>query len=243
MDIWLAAVSALLLFSLDSVKASNGTSPNSTTAAAAPPPPPCPTSAPSAPLLRFLTVKWGPNCRGSVVLTQLDKNVTQCVCLSSRDRVKSLLSGVCGGRKGCRGDEPLLARGELADGLEISESHLNDRVCQRLIITCEVEEERPPVEPQEPVGFKVATALLCVALILLLLFCLSKPTVRALQKRLSNKRKNRWIGPTQSHSVSYHRGQAVNKNVDGQKHSSYPALDRLVVGNREPSSNRNSYNI
>ncbi|KAK1875810.1 Pentatricopeptide repeat-containing protein mitochondrial [Dissostichus eleginoides] len=49
------------------------------------------------------------------------------------------------------------------------------------------------------------------------------PTVRALQNRLSERRQNRWIGPTQSHS----------------------ALERLAVSDsREPSSNRNSdYNF
>lgn len=238
------AVSALLLFSLDLAKAieHNSTSPNSTTAA--PTIQPCPPSVPMSSALRLglLTVVWGPGCEGSVVLTQLDRNSWQNVCSNSTG-IKPLLRGVCVGRKGCRGEERLWKSGGIQQGVQISERDLEETRCFSLTVKCEVEEQRPLEEPQEPVGFRVATAVLCVALILLLLLCFSKPTVRALQKRLSNKRKNRWIGPTQSHSVSYHRGQTVNKDIDGQKQSSYPALDRLVLGNREPSSNRNSYNL
>lgn len=244
MDFCVVAVSALLLFSLDSIKAfeTSSTTPNSTNFSA-------PTSQPAASTrssvlrLGFLTINWGFDCAGSVMLTQLDNEATKNVCYSSKRKVEALLSGVCEGRKGCRGDGTLQQSENISAGVLIYESNLKETHCPTLIIKCQKQEERPPVEPQEPVGFKVATALLCVSLILLLLFCFSKPTIRALQKRLSNKRKNRWIGPTQSHSVSYHRGQTVNKNMDGQKHSSYPALDRLTVGNREPSSNRNSYNF
>lgn len=75
--------------------------------------------------------------------------------------------------------------------------------------------------------FKVMTALLCCALLLLLMVRFTRPTVKALQKRceyththtlgvplhvffiiiftctfvvVSDRRQNRWIGPTQSHS-------------------------------------------
>lgn len=243
LDARLVAVCALL-FSLDSVageEPSNTTT--STTSTCAPTPPPCPSPQPPRRVLTLglLSVQWGPGCTGSLVLT-VPGNSSRPVCYSSRRRVEALLSGVCAARRGCRGGEELRSQG-LDEGLMIYESDLDLQNCSTLIVQCQAEEERPPEEPQEPVGYRVATALLSVALILLLLLCFSKPTVRALQKRLSNKRKNRWIGPTQSHSVSYQRGQTVNKPTDGHKNASYPALDRLVVGNREPSSNRNSYNF
>lgn len=259
MDSWFITVSALLLFSLDPVQ--NNTSPNSTTSPASSTRPPRSPFVPVSSALRLglLTVEWGPGCRGSVFLTQPERTSRRHVCYDSRSAVRPVLSGLCEGRPGCRGDEVLERSGGNKSGLMISERNLKEANCSVLTVRCEAEvllrptghapcvqcpvcvEQRPPEEPQEPVGFRVATAVLSVVLVLLLLLCFSKPTVKALQKRLSNKRKNRWVGPTQSHSVSYHRGQTVN--TEGQKHSSYPALDRLVLGNREPSSNRNSYNF
>ncbi|XP_035771687.1 T-cell surface glycoprotein CD5 [Neolamprologus brichardi] len=93
--------------------------------------------------------------------------------------------------------------------------------------------------------YKVMTALLFCILLILFLMRFTRPTVKALQKRFSDRRQNRWIGPTQSHSVSYHRGKTAVTNNDGDKRHSYPALDRLVISDsREPSSNRNSdYNL
>ncbi|XP_033831032.1 uncharacterized protein LOC117378524 [Periophthalmus magnuspinnatus] len=243
MDFWFVAVSALLIFTLDSVKSSenhnitiHNLSTTTTTTATTPTPQTCPpvVTLSSALHLGFLTVEWGSNCNGRVILTQSDPSATKYVCFSSKDRVLDLLSGVCERKKGCKGKEKE-GREQNKKGLQISGNEANEITCETLNVTCEVE------VVQEPVGFRVATALLCLTLILLLLIYFSKPTIKALQKRLSNKRKNRWIGPTQSHSVSYQRGQTVNKNLDGQKHSSYPALDRLVVGNTP--SNRNSYNF
>ncbi|XP_064782292.1 uncharacterized protein LOC135506829 isoform X2 [Oncorhynchus masou masou] len=67
-------------------------------------------------------------------------------------------------------------------------------------------------------------------------------TTLRIQCEVSDKRQSRWIGPTQSQSVSYHRGKAglqLNDNTD--KRHSYPGLERLTVNtSREPSSNRNS---
>ncbi|XP_074520999.1 uncharacterized protein cd5 isoform X2 [Halichoeres trimaculatus] len=66
-----------------------------------------------------------------------------------------------------------------------------------------------------------------------------------LQCKVSDRRQNRWVGPTQSHSVSYHQRKAAVQNPDREKRLSYPALERLTVSDsREPSSNRNSgYNF
>ncbi|KAK7929791.1 hypothetical protein WMY93_006186 [Mugilogobius chulae] len=251
---------------------SNSTSANNTTAAPTTAPP-CPSPVPTsrALLLGFLSVEWNQNCEGDVMLKQMNELDDNHVCRSSRTyAIDLLLQGVCEQKKGCTGRHTLQT-GRRDGGVKISGSQLTETDCETLSIKCEGRQNvfvrvspettscevgaltcvrrfglisgAPPEEPREPAGFKVATALLSVTLILLLFACFSKPTVKALQKRFSNKRKNRWIGPTQSQSVTYHRGQTVNKNLDGQKRSSYPALDNLVVGSRAPGSNRNSYNF
>ncbi|XP_068448288.1 uncharacterized protein [Clinocottus analis] len=112
--------------------------------------------------------------------------------------------------------------------------------CETLRVQCKVEEVVPDVQGQLQ-AYRVVTALLCCVLLVLLLIRFTRPTVHALQKRLSERRQNRWIGPTQSHSVSYQRGKTAVKNNDEEKRLSYPALERLsVIDSREPSSNRNS---
>ncbi|KAF6739014.1 hypothetical protein FQA47_001366 [Oryzias melastigma] len=88
--------------------------------------------------------------------------------------------------------------------------------------------------------YKVVTALLSCALLVMLLVHFTKPTVKALQRRLSERREHRWIGPTQSHSVSYHRGKTTVKN-DEENRLSFQALERLAISN---SSERTStYNF
>lgn len=99
--------------------------------------------------------------------------------------------------------------------------------CEMLRITCKAE-MTPDVQGQLK-AYKVVTALLCCMLLILLLIRFTRPTVKALQKRFSDRRQNRWIGPTQSHSVSYHRGKTAVKNNDGDKRLSYPALERLTI--------------
>ncbi|MEQ2262834.1 hypothetical protein XENORESO_021739, partial [Xenotaenia resolanae] len=103
-------------------------------------------------------------------------------------------------------------------------------------------EELPDFEGQLQT-YKVVTALLTIVLLVLLLIRFTRPTVMALQKRLSDRRQHRWVGPTQSHSVSYHRGKSAVKNDDEEKRFSYPALERLTIGESSPSCNRNLYNF
>ncbi|XP_046726146.1 T-cell surface glycoprotein CD5 [Silurus meridionalis] len=110
-----------------------------------------------------------------------------------------------------------------------------DTECSKVFITCKDKDRK------ELVTYKVITGLLLTLIIGVLLIRFAQPTYTAFRKRFSQKRQNRWIGPTQSQSVSYHRGQASNPNNNTMKRTSYPGLERLTVNpSREPSSNRNS---
>ncbi|XP_029989346.1 uncharacterized protein cd5 [Sphaeramia orbicularis] len=190
--------------------------------------------------LAFLIIKWQVNCTANVTISEHLKSKP--VCYSSWTQVQSLLTNVCKNKKGCKGD-PTSHKGGDIQGYHISERGIENTTCKMLKVRCT--EEHHPDQQAELHGYKVVTALFCCALVVLLLIRFTRPTVKALQKRLSDKRQNRWIGPTQSHSVSYHRGQnTLHKNSDGEHRLSYPALERLAVSNsREPSSNRSSYNF
>ncbi|XP_016331095.1 T-cell surface glycoprotein CD5-like [Sinocyclocheilus anshuiensis] len=109
---------------------------------------------------------------------------------------------------------------------------INTTKCNGLHIMC-----------QDPLGtelaaYKAVTGILIFLILGVILVQFSRPTYKAIRKRFSQKRQNRWVGPTQS--VCYHRGQGPpNKNTD--KRQSFPGLERLTVNqSREPSSNRNS---
>lgn len=207
-------------------------------------PPSSPSS--SAPTLGLLTITWTSNCEGDVILTLYHPSIsTSPVCHGSETTIRSLLRNVCENKEGCK-DTPRWVKGrdKLTIGYDITESGAKERPsCEALRVRCTVK-VLPDVQGQLQ-AFKVVTALLCCVLLVLLLIRFTRPTVKALQKRLSDRRQNRWIGPTQSHSVSYHRGKNTVKNNDVEKRVSYPALERLAVSDsREPSSNRNSdYNF
>ncbi|XP_018517065.1 uncharacterized protein LOC108873383 [Lates calcarifer] len=199
----------------------------------------------SAPVVSLLTVHWTGKCEGSVRLYNSSTDFTP-VCHSNSHTVLELLKNVCLNIKGCKG-QPGLIKGSRNDGYDISEDGGEWMIsCETLGVRCKVEAVKPVVPDVrgQLQAYKVVTALLCCVLLVLLLIRFTRPTVKALQKRLSDRRQNRWIGPTQSHSVSYHRGKTAVKN-DGEKRLSYPALERLAVSDsREPSSNRNSdYNF
>uniref|UniRef100_UPI0037E92A9C uncharacterized protein n=1 Tax=Semicossyphus pulcher TaxID=241346 RepID=UPI0037E92A9C len=194
----------------------------------------------SAPSLGLLFVSWTSDCEGEVTLALPPSSPSPShVCDSSQPLVQPLLRTACQSRRGCT--EPLrLETGRMQEGgYDITEGRRQG--CKSLKLQCEAEAD---VQGQLQ-SFKVATALLCCVLLLLILIFFTRPTVRALQSRLSDRRQNRWIGPTQSHSVSYHRGKNVAQSDDREKRLSYPALERLAVSDsREPSSNRNSdYNF
>ncbi|KAJ0050885.1 hypothetical protein NL108_009334 [Boleophthalmus pectinirostris] len=95
MDFWFVAVSALLIFTVDSVKSenNNSTTSNSTITTTVPTTQPCPTLKPMSEL-GFFVMEWGPNCTGSVVL-KVGTRANKAVCFKSKSRVFHLLSGVC----------------------------------------------------------------------------------------------------------------------------------------------------
>ncbi|KAK2815529.1 hypothetical protein Q5P01_025996 [Channa striata] len=194
------------------------------------------------PVLGFLTIKWTSLCKGEVILHR-PSNFSH-VCYESKTQTEALLRRLCQEKKGCKGPDRPWAKSESeSSGSAITESGAEPTTsCYTLRVQCKVE-VIPDFEGQLQT-YKVITALLCTVLALIVLIRFTKPTFQALQRRLSNKRQNRWIGPTQSHSVSYHRGKNV-KNNEGEKRLSYPGLERLTVSDsREPSSNRNSgYNF
>ncbi|XP_067297331.1 T-cell surface glycoprotein CD5 [Pseudorasbora parva] len=111
---------------------------------------------------------------------------------------------------------------------------LINETCKGLQITCE------DTLGSELAAYKAITGIFIFLMLGVILVKFSQPTYKAIRKRFSQKRQNRWIGPTQSQSVSYHRGQG-HPNNNTLKRQSYPGLERLTVNtSREPSSNRNS---
>ncbi|XP_042340273.1 uncharacterized protein LOC121941528 isoform X2 [Plectropomus leopardus] len=202
---------------------------------------------PPAPALDLPTIDWKSKCGGHVKLIRIyPSNSSSPVCHSSENHIRRVLGNVCVNRKGCNDTTRPWVKGAETDEIsyDITDSGAKEtNRCMALNVRCTAE-VLPDVQGQLQ-AYKVVTALLCCVLLLLLLIRFTRPTVKALQKRLSDRRQNRWIGPTQSHSVSYHRGKSAVKNNDAEKRVSYPALERLAVSDsREPSSNRNSdYNF
>ncbi|KAK9540207.1 hypothetical protein VZT92_002675 [Zoarces viviparus] len=197
----------------------------------------------SAPALGLLTITWRSKCEGEVTLFLSNSSLD--VCQGSAMDIESLLTNVCKNQEGCKDTQRWVKGRATPNGYDITESGAVKKTgCALLGVRCTVEEVLQDVQGQLQ-AYKVVTALLCCVLLVLLLIRFTRPTVKALQKRVSERRQNRWIGPTQSHSVSYHRGKTAVKINDEEKRLSYPALERLAVSDsREPSSNRNSdYNF
>ncbi|XP_034438641.1 uncharacterized protein LOC117760043 isoform X1 [Hippoglossus hippoglossus] len=204
-----------------------------------------PTSNPSisSPVRSFLTVKWTGNCEGQLILHH--NSTPSHVCHDSNKTIQSLLTNVCENKKGCKDPLDWKKGKDMPSGYHIIEDRAEQRIsCVALKVKCKAEpvEVKPDVQEQLHV-YKTVTALLGCVLVVLFLIRFCRPTVKALQKRLSDRSQTRWVGPTQSHSVSHHRGNTCNN--DGEKRLSYPALERLTVSDsREPSSNRSSgYNF
>ncbi|XP_028460404.1 T-cell surface glycoprotein CD5 isoform X2 [Perca flavescens] len=203
-----------------------------------------PNSNPSRPLdaLGLLTITWYRTCEGDVNLNLYHPSISSLpVCHGSGTNFQILLRNVCKNQKGCTDTPPLLKVQGHQKGYNITASGAEKSDCDTLRVQCtDVDVVQGQLQ-----AYKVVTALLCCFLLLLILIRFTRPTVKALQKRFSERRQNRWVGPTQSHSVSYHRGKTAVKTNDAEKRVSYPALERLAVSDsREPSSNRNSgYNF
>ncbi|XP_029291897.1 uncharacterized protein cd5 isoform X2 [Cottoperca gobio] len=196
----------------------------------------------SAPAMGLLIIRWTSECEGDVNLILYHRpDSSSPVCYGSETNIMIILRNVCENHEGCTETSSWDRGREQLDGYDITERGAKERRCEILRVRCTVAGD---VQGQLH-AYKVVTALVCCVLLVLLLIRFTRPTVKALQKRLSERRQNRWIGPTQSHSVSYHRGKTAVKINDEEKRLSYPALERLAVSeSREPSSNRNSdYNF
>ncbi|XP_065811073.1 uncharacterized protein [Labrus bergylta] len=200
----------------------------------------------SAHSLGLLSVRWTSGCDGEAILllhpppssSSLSYS-SSLLCQSSLTLVKTLLSSPCESWSGCKGPPVWVAR-KKQGGYDIAGQAPNTS-CKILTLQCTAQTDVQGQLKDQLKAYKVVTALLCCVLLILFLIRFTKPTVRALQSRLSDKRQNRWIGPTQSHSVSYQRGKGVVQSTDVEMRMSYPALERLTVNDsREPSSNRNS---
>ncbi|CAJ1053264.1 uncharacterized protein LOC122871216 isoform X4 [Xyrichtys novacula] len=200
----------------------------------------CPSPTPSLPSLGLLSISWVDDCKGKVVLSLHPPSFppSSPVCHSSLPLIQKLLSSPCESQRGCEGSPDWGWSQNKQEGYDITENgEMKEKSCESLMLQCTPQTD----EQAELQAYKVVTALLCCVLIVLLLIRFTRPTIKALQSRLSDRRQNRWVGPTQSHSVSYHRGKGVVQNQDREKRLSYPALERLTVNDsREPSSNRNS---
>ncbi|XP_038125595.1 uncharacterized protein LOC119772946 [Cyprinodon tularosa] len=246
-------IAACSLVSADNDNTTNTTRPPNNTATACPcnnvPPaaPASPSSRP-APPLGIITVSWTYICRGHLVLNINSSSLP--VCHRNASVFNTILGNVCQNKRGCKGlpkwdssyerQKKYYNLTEEGSLLVLAQESPTSN-CKGVEIRCEVE-KLPDFEGQL-YAYKVVTALLSIVLIVLLLMRFTRPTVTALQKRLSDRRQHRWVGPTQSHSVSYHRGKSAVKNEDEEKRFSYPALERLTVGGSSPSCNRNSYNF
>ncbi|XP_032381841.1 uncharacterized protein cd5 isoform X2 [Etheostoma spectabile] len=173
--------------------------------------------------LGLLTVTWHKTCEGDVNLSLIQPPISPLpVCHASLTHIQSLLSNVCKNQRGCAGPLRLHEGRGTQKGYNITASGAEEQNgCHTLRVRCK--DVDVDVGHGQLQAYKVVTALLCCLLLLLMLIRFTRPTVKALQKRFSERRQNRWVGPTQSHS----------------------ALERLAVSDsREPSSNRNSdYNF
>ncbi|XP_041640924.1 uncharacterized protein LOC121508255 [Cheilinus undulatus] len=253
MELWTTlTIVALLLMSAGSHQApdrANNTTPANTTdttkvdcSCSTPvPPAPCPAAPP--PSLYLISVNWTRPCEGDIILLQLlppsSSSPSSPVCYGNPTLDQTLLDSLCEGRGECKGPLGWGIGNEIMNGYDIIKQE-RGQTCKKQTLLCKVKGVVRADANSHLTAYKVVTALLCCILIILFLIRFTKPTIKALQSRLSDRRQNRWIGPTQSHSVSYHRTNVV-QNTEREKRLSYPALERLAVrDSREPSSNRNS---
>ncbi|XP_056325092.1 T-cell surface glycoprotein CD5 [Danio aesculapii] len=180
--------------------------------------------------IALLKVKRKSPCEGPVYVYSATLGEKP-LCLN--EKAVSLLSGLCKDMR-CGNSKHVTTFYETDSGIQLaSNMTLTITPCSGLSISC--------TDPlgNELIAYKAVTGILFFIL-LVILVQFSRPTIKVIRKRFSQKRQSRWIGPTQSQSVSYHRGQG-GPNNNTVKRQSYPGLERLTVNtSREPSSNRNS---
>ncbi|KAL7877041.1 hypothetical protein SRHO_G00036840 [Serrasalmus rhombeus] len=239
----LAVMPAVLLAGLPST-IPNNTSPETVMTSPRPATTPCvktmtlkPIHIALPPVLARVKVEWSKTspCHGKMRLS-INFTNTKPICVNSAVMKKNLGNELCEERR-CGKFREFKFYDEASkkeNGYMINENlTVTNEHCWTVSIACN--------DNNELLAYKVATGLLVVLVLTLILFRFAWPTYIAARKRFSQKRQNRWIGPTQSQSVSYHRGQAGQLKNDTVKRQSYPGLEKLSVNpSREPSSNRNS---
>ncbi|KAK3554061.1 hypothetical protein QTP70_019180 [Hemibagrus guttatus] len=189
------------------------------------------------PVMGRMKVNWEKNklCQGAIVFSI---NLTQSeMVLCKNEFINHILGealceeGKCGGFLEFKNPRTKYQGFMIHENLTTT----SNTSCTKTILICKEKENK------ELVAYKVITGLLLTLITLVLLCRFAQPAYIAIHKRFSQKRQNRWVGPTQTQSVSYHRGQASHPNNNTTKRHSYPGLERLTVyPSREPSSNRNS---
>ncbi|XP_051560017.1 T-cell surface glycoprotein CD5 isoform X2 [Myxocyprinus asiaticus] len=173
------------------------------------------------------------HCEGQLYLSFFQQRDVP-LCFSSHMASK-WWNDLCKDRR-CGDFEGLKPTEETKGYLLSSNMSVSNASCSGVRITCQ------DTLGRELAAYKAVTGILLFLILSVILLQFGRPTYKAIRKRFSQKRQNRWIGPTQSQSVSYHRGQAGgNPNNNTLKGQSFPGLERLTVNpSREPSSNRNS---
>ncbi|KAM8878895.1 uncharacterized protein cd5 isoform 2-T2 [Spinachia spinachia] len=168
-----------------------------------------PTSDPISPppALGLLSITWMGKCEeANILVLSRSSSSTSALCQGSAKSVESRLRIVCEDQEGQ----------DLLDGSDITkEGAVTSTSCETLKVQCPVDEVLQNVRGQLH-AYKVVTALLCCLLLVLLLIRFTRPTVKVLQKRLSDRRQNRWIGPTQSHSEIMTQRAGCPTRVVGQ---------------------------
>ncbi|KAL2097356.1 hypothetical protein ACEWY4_006563 [Coilia grayii] len=205
---------------------------NNSRAISAPSPSKCPKVTAPTPLRKVVLVKvtWDSNnpCRGAVHLS-LPRGGHKPVCFGSTytDEFEDL----CQQRR-C---EKFLAwekSEQIVPGHYVNGSgRVTNTNCHALIIQCKgPQATRSQGKTSEGayngelVAYKAVTGLLILLVLAVLLFFFGKPTYSAIRKRMSQKRQTRWIGPTQTQSVYYHRDQPPGPNNNTFKRHSYPGM-------------------
>ncbi|KAJ8000920.1 hypothetical protein DPEC_G00185390 [Dallia pectoralis] len=191
---------------------------------------------PPPPILGKVKARWtGRPCEGEIYITFLN-TTSMPVCFSENITHFGWLE-LCE-RRGCGGKLGWKKIPYCQDCYNIGSLDETKSTCDKMAFSCDVE----PDTSGQLVGYKVVTCILCLLVFVVLIARFGRPSLKAFRKKMSDKRQSRWIGPTQSQSVSYHRGKTgVQHNDKTEKRSSFPGLERLTVNNsREPSSNRNS---
>ncbi|XP_072533196.1 uncharacterized protein [Salminus brasiliensis] len=186
------------------------------------------------PVLARVKVSWNKRnpCQGEI---SLSFNFTT-VHLCQSQALNEFSHGLCEERRCGRFLKYVSNNNNQMQGLYINDNlTVTNQTCPPVFISCASKDNK------ELLAYKVVTGLLLVLVLLVILLRFAWPAYLAFRKRFSQQQQNRWIGPTQSQSVSYHRSQGGHLKNDTVKRQSYPGLERLSVNpSREPSSNRNS---